>query len=279
MRPGNLRGLAVCALICCMALRDAPNEKATEIARITDRRVSEASGIVASRRFPGVYWTHNDGDDNRLFAIRRDGSVIGFAKLDVNVHDWEDIAIDDDGYLYVSDTGNNSGNRKHLMICRVREPDPNKLAGRKMRTLKVDESWKVHFPGEPFNCESLFVWRGEFYLISKLAAGTQAEVYRFDPKGKTPEMRKVATLPIDQPVTAADISADGNELAVLAHGALWIFQIGGDVTRSTEVKPTRISVPPGKVEGCCFADGEILIVAESGEIFAAPHKTSATTQP
>src|SRR4051812_49706568 len=104
-------GLVLFALIWCLALQRSGGDNAVEIARISDRRISEASGIVASRRFQGVYWTHNDGDDNRLFAIRRDGSVIGCAKVDANLHDWEDIAIDDDGNLYIADTGNNAGGR------------------------------------------------------------------------------------------------------------------------------------------------------------------------
>ena len=183
--------------------------KAVEIARITDRRISEASGIVASRTFAGVYWTHNDGDDNHLFAIARDGSVVGTAKLDANVHDWEDIAIDEFGGLYVADTGNNSGARKHLEVHRLREPDPEHLSGKKIRTLRLSDTWHVRFPAEPFNCESLFVWKDSCYLIAKSPPGMKADVYRFDLKQNDPTLEKVATLPIDQPVTAADLSADG----------------------------------------------------------------------
>ena len=42
----------------------------------------------------------------------------------MKVHDWEDIAIDHDGNLYVSDTGDNDHSRKHAEIHRLREPDP-----------------------------------------------------------------------------------------------------------------------------------------------------------
>lgn len=248
-------------------------ERASEIARIHDRRISEASGIVASRKFPGVFWTHNDGNDDRLFAIARDGRVIGCAKIDANFHDWEDIAIDAKGDLYLADTGNNAGSRKHVAIFRLAEPDPRGWGEKRTPKLAIAQSWKIRFRGEPFDCESFFV-RDDFgYLIAKSPPGVPAAVYRIDLRAREPELERVMTLPIDQPVTAADLSADGKELAVLTHRAVWIFPINGDVKRAAEVPPTRIAVPPGKVEGCTFSNDEILIVAESGEIFAAPHRT------
>ena len=32
------------------------------LARISDPRIKESSGVVASRRYTNVYWTHNDGE-------------------------------------------------------------------------------------------------------------------------------------------------------------------------------------------------------------------------
>ena len=43
---------------------------------VTHPPLEEMSGIVPSRRYPGIFWVHNDsGDEARLFAIRADGSV------------------------------------------------------------------------------------------------------------------------------------------------------------------------------------------------------------
>ena len=40
------------------------------------RAIPEASGIVKSRRYPGIFWVHNDsGKPPALFAIRRDGTI------------------------------------------------------------------------------------------------------------------------------------------------------------------------------------------------------------
>ena len=37
---------------------------------ITDPRITESSGLAASRQHPGIYWTHNDSDDGPyLYAV------------------------------------------------------------------------------------------------------------------------------------------------------------------------------------------------------------------
>ena len=38
--------------------------------------IKEASGLVRSRRYPDVFWVHNDsGNPPALFAVRRDGTL------------------------------------------------------------------------------------------------------------------------------------------------------------------------------------------------------------
>ena len=73
------------------------------------RAIPEASGIVKSRRYPGIYWVHNDsGNPPLLFAVRGDGRIVRQFRLAVPNIDWEDIAIDDQGHLYLGDIGNNT---------------------------------------------------------------------------------------------------------------------------------------------------------------------------
>src|SRR2546427_1152391 len=58
------------------------------------RRLTESSGVVASRAHPGILWTHNDsGDGPYLYATDLHGTDRGVVKVTGarNV-DWEDIA-------------------------------------------------------------------------------------------------------------------------------------------------------------------------------------------
>src|SRR5881397_3721392 len=50
-----------------------------QIGRINHPRLTESSGVAASRQYPGVFWTHNDGGGFKkqvLYGIRRDGKFV-----------------------------------------------------------------------------------------------------------------------------------------------------------------------------------------------------------
>ena len=100
--------------------------------------IQEASGIVASRRHPGIFWVHNDsGNPPALFAVRRDGSLVREYKVSAPNVDWEDIAIDDAGHLFLGDIGNNGLLLPLRMIYRLDEPDPAQPAENRWRSLRL----------------------------------------------------------------------------------------------------------------------------------------------
>src|SRR5438046_10046414 len=67
------------------------------VARISDLRIKESSGIVASRRYINVYWTHYDGGGPKkqvLYAIDCEGNTRAFLSvIGLKCHGWDDIAI------------------------------------------------------------------------------------------------------------------------------------------------------------------------------------------
>src|SRR5262245_60161114 len=80
------------------------------LGKLDARAIPEGSGIVKSRRFPDVYWVHNDsGNPPVLFALRPNGQIIQRFRIAALNIDWEDITADDDGHLYLGDIGNNNG--------------------------------------------------------------------------------------------------------------------------------------------------------------------------
>src|SRR5882757_741799 len=99
------------------------------VARISDPLIKESSGVVASRRYADVFWTHNDGGGPKkqvLYAIDRKGNTrASFSVSDVTLHDWEDIAIDNAGHLYIGDIGNNNAKRDTLSVYEIDEPNPH----------------------------------------------------------------------------------------------------------------------------------------------------------
>ena len=108
------------------------------LGRLSDPAIREASGIVKSRKHPGRLLGPQRlgqppgplrGPPRRPLAARRTGSPRP------NV-DWEDIATDDAGHLYIGDIGNNGG----LLPLRADLPDrrARPARGRPKADLPID---------------------------------------------------------------------------------------------------------------------------------------------
>jgi hypothetical protein len=251
-----------------------PAKPYSRIGQIDHPAIAESSGIVASRKYPGVYWTHCDsGNLAEIYAITREGKFIAEFPVAAKNRDWEDIAIDDTGHIYIGDIGNNGGRHKELHVHQVDEPDPTvKYDGGRGPKLRVNKTWKLHFPDTPFDCESLFIWKGNGYVVSKLFTLLPATIYRFPLEDQKEPfvLERITSIAIHSPATAADISADGSRLAVLTYTGLNIFQIDGDIAKAGKVKPTYTRLIHASIEGCCFAPGGVLVTAESREVFFFP---------
>src|SRR5688500_9901929 len=97
MRPGSFVVIMVLLWTCASSAgdaRSASDQATVEVGRITAKSLVEASGLAASRRHADVYWTHNDGSDGVLHAVKPDGSTIARLKVKAKFSDWEDVAID-----------------------------------------------------------------------------------------------------------------------------------------------------------------------------------------
>jgi hypothetical protein len=242
--------------------------------QIEDPAISESSGIIQSRKYPETYWTHNDsGNKAEIFAITGKGKLIARFPVNAKNRDWEDITTDDSGHLYIGDIGNNGGRRKQIEIYRLDEPDPALYQKDQISpSLKINKTWRLLFPAEAFDCESLFIWKNHGYVVSKSYAATSAKIHRFplDEKKDSFVLEQVAQIPIRSPVTSAAISDDGNRLAVLTYTGLSVFQIDGDVVKAQRVAPVYTRLIHAGIEGCCFAPGGVLVSSESRELFFFP---------
>src|SRR3954465_6146516 len=64
-----------------------------QLGAIQSSAVLESSGVVASRRNRGFFWTHNDHPADAVYAMTADGIVTNAIKIrNVQFEDWEDIA-------------------------------------------------------------------------------------------------------------------------------------------------------------------------------------------
>ena len=237
------------------------------VGTIADPEIKECSGIVASRRHSDVFWVHNDGKKERLYAINRKGVTLAEFKVQgARFQDWEDIAIDAQNNLYAADTGNNDGKRAEVAVYRFVEPDPAAA----QKTVAVDRQWLIRYPGEPRDCESLIVVGRNAFLISKLTRNRLAEVFTFalDDSAAPISLKPMGRLAVDSPVTAASVSSDGKRLAAISKKGAFLFDFGEGFTASGALPlRSRIPFPHESIEACDFVPDGLLIAAESRELF------------
>ncbi len=84
---------------------------------LKDPRITESSGLAASRAHPGVYWTHNDQDEPRVFAVdSRTGETVATVTLRGvgKPRDMEAVSVGPDGHVYVGTSATTSTGRGRM---------------------------------------------------------------------------------------------------------------------------------------------------------------------
>jgi hypothetical protein len=228
---------------------------------ILDPHLDEISGLAASRAHPDTLWALDDGGNAAaLYAIGDRGGLQATVRVDgVANTDWEDLAAFDlhgRHYLLIADTGDNGGLRRTLQLHVVEEP-------RALVDGHVRPAWSIVFrwPDGPRDCEAVAVdaARGQILLISKRRqppelfvlplqpgdglqvaqpAGHLAGVPRPDAADLRSDPRQAR---IRHQVTAADLSPDGRQLAVLTYSEVLIYRR----TRN-QSWPQALATPPSE---------------------------------
>ncbi|MEU3841976.1 WD40 repeat domain-containing protein [Streptomyces sp. NPDC028635] len=229
---------------------------------LQDPRITESSGLAASRLHPGIYWTHNDSDDGPyLYAV--DGST-GRTVARVTLkgigspRDVEAISIGPGNEIYVGDIGDNFGGKwPYVWIYRL--PEPREL---KDQTVKATQ-YVVKYEGGPRDAESLVVHpkTGRVYIIDKHEDGG----HLFEGPAKLSAsgsnlFRPLA--PVDLWATDAAFSPDGEHLVVRGYfGGIAYDWNGGKIE-----KTGRLDVPLQRQgEGVTYsADGKKLLYSSEG---------------
>jgi hypothetical protein len=169
LKTGLISGILSVLFLSCSG-QQAGEQNLRKICRLP-AELRESSGLVCTR--PNLFWSHNDANNpailysfDTLGTIRRTLTIAGFPNTD-----WEDLATDDDGNIYIADLGNNSNSRTDLCILRI--PDPDNIPGDEVipEVIRVAYADQSSFPPSPaeknFDVEAL-IWReGFLYLFTK----------------------------------------------------------------------------------------------------------------
>ena len=196
-----------------------------ELAKPTDPRINEASGIAASLYVPDAFWVHNDsGDKANIFLCNPyTGETInsGLVENAKNI-DWEDMSsfrINEKSYLIIGATGDNARKRSEYQLYIMEEP----AAGANGPFPFLNKIKFTYQGGDSHNCESVAVdiTEGKIYLFTKTGNPDTSELYSLPLSIKqgseTVQIAKFEAAPKVKSATGMDISPDGLRAIVVTN--------------------------------------------------------------
>lgn len=235
--------------------------------RIADPRITESSGLAASARHEGVYWTHNDSGEHppEVYAVGEDGAVRATITLSgegVELRDWEAVALGTDEAgdpaVYVGDIGDNfQGGWPSVRVYRFTEPA--ELADATVQP----EVFTFTYADGGRDAESMMIdpRDGRLYIVSKeVAGGVYAAPEELDPDGEN-TLERIDSAPLY--ATDAAFAPDGSHYAIRTYwGATFYDAADGVPGRSAG----RIGLPEtDQGESLTFtSDGAALLAGTEG---------------
>jgi len=258
-----------CLLACAWAGAaegSARDEEATRLLTIRDPRISESSGLAASRRHPGVLYTHNDsGGAPQIFAIGPDGRTLATLTLaGAGARDWEGMAIGEDEQgrpaLFVADIGDNHGGIwPHVTVYRI--PEPSELRSQTLRAT----AFRFRYADGPRNAETFMInpRTNRIYIASKqLSGGLYEAPARLRTDGYN-ILRKVGRAPLL--ATDGAFAPDGRSLVIRTYSSARIYSF--DENAEEKIKPLRSIRLPRQEQGESITytpDGRALLAGSEG---------------
>lgn len=202
----------------------------------------ETSGIEMA---DGLFWTHNDsGGANEIYGFNSSGTLVRTITVSnaTNV-DWEELAQDENGNLYIGDFGNNNNDRSAANGTPLRIyiiPNPMDIVGNSVTANiiefeYVDRDFSLTGGAHDFNMEAMFWWNDTLHLFNKIGGdspSTTVKHYVLPAAPGTYIAPIVETINIcgaaacansRKRVTAADISPCGRYVILITRARMYLF--------------------------------------------------------
>lgn len=236
--------------------------------------IPESSGLVYT---DGNLWTF--GDSGNPAAIYNIDTANGNVKQTVNIVnypniDWEDICADRE-YIYISDAGNNNGNRTNLWILKIAKSDIGKSQVSSVSAQAISFSYadQTSFASDNntnFDCEAMVAIGDSLYLFSKDHGDEQTRVYRLSKNPGTYSLTPYTSFNVKGRITGADYNAVTKEIVLIGYlgsklnSFLWLLSdFHGNFFFSSNKRRIEIgnNVTPWQTEGIAFADTNRLFIS------------------
>lgn len=239
--------------------------------------IIESSGLFVKN--PNQIWTHEDsGNAPELYRFDTTGHLWRVLKITnaTNV-DWEDLAVDTQGRIYVSDAGNNNNNRRNLVFYRIPDPDSipiNFVIADKIQFTYEDQT---QFPPprelRHYDMEGVIWHNDSLFLFTKnrtVPFTGYCRLYKLPAEPGTHIAQLVDSVYIGANeltgrVTAADINRQTGELVLLTATKIVSFSSypGNRFFDGIRID-YHFTTLPGQVEGIAFISPDKLYMTSEG---------------
>ncbi|MBN1327799.1 MAG: hypothetical protein JW996_07600, partial [Candidatus Cloacimonetes bacterium] len=257
----NITAVLVVLSLCAVLNSISPQFGSyVDLGLIEFESLSEASGLVSSRKNAQVFWSHNDsGDESNLYAFNDAGDHLGVYLLDgISARDWEDIAtgpgsLSGEQYLYIGDIGDNAGQYQDKYVHRIIEPEVSSGQQPGNFILTEFETITLRYPGTQLHdAETLMIdpLNGDLYIVTKRNGTDHDLVYRAAyPHSTTVPivMEEIATLSYPAAngfgATAGDFSPSGLEILIKTYSSVyyWSRSSNSSVSEAFSAAPLSIT--------------------------------------
>lgn len=260
----------VCCLACfsCTSGQGSNNKKKTatifaaavDVGQV-DKRLNEASGLVASFQNKKCFWSLNDSGNPAVVFLIDDSAKTKLAcRLSgIKNRDWEDIAIgggpkSEKKYLYVAEIGDNNARYDFKYLYRFEEPS---LKNGPEQTVTDVEKLVVKMPDGKRDTETLMIDQStnDLYIVSKREAKVRVYMQKF-PYPDTLKPIKVLELPFNW-VTSGSISSNGKEVLIKTYTAIYYWKRTQEKSLVELLAKIPLEIPydlEPQGEAICFAN-------------------------
>ncbi|WP_162051730.1 NHL repeat-containing protein [Pontibacter pamirensis] len=248
-------------------LRKAYRVEVQRIGRL-DSRISESSGLAFAS--DSTFWTHSDGGSlNELYLFNLKGELLQTVPLQVPNRDWEDLAEDEQGQLYIGDFGNNANNRQNLQVYKL-QPETRTVDD----TIRFSYADQTEFPPprpeRHYDLEGFLYHTDSLYLFTKSRAlcKTITKRYSLPAKGGEYTLAPQEELRVKSPITAAAMSPAQDQFALLGYGRLYLFEMEDGRVNFSGKRSCLPIARTGQAEAILYlSPDQLLITNENGKMY------------
>jgi hypothetical protein len=269
MRIRNFKWLAIALIfICC-----TEPQTIVEVFALPEK-LKETSAVEITEKSNRIWTLEDHGNKPELYALDAMGNISHTLKIEgVSNIDWEELASDANGNLYIGDFGNNDNDRKDLAVYMISVKDLDKTAAAVAKKITFYYPEQTEFPPKKsdrvYDAEAFFYFKENLYIFTKNRSGDSgdAKVYKIPTTEGFHKAQLIGTFTTCDgfrkcAITGADISDDGKKIALLSNRKVWIVE---NFKKDDFLKGKVREIDLGnesQLEGVCFKGNEKLYLVD-----------------